>query len=255
MKWRVIKDGEYSEAMHQALDQVLIEKMNNSVNSKDSDEIRPTLRFWHRPHTSIPMGRFQSYHDEVEHEFIQDNDIEVVRRITGGGAMFSEPGKVITYSIYIPKEYVNDDIEKSYRELDNFAVEALKDLGVDARYVPLNDIEHPDGKLGGAAQIRKQNAVLHHTMMSYDLNTRRMLKALRIGKEKVSDKAIESAEKRVARISDHIDHTREEVIDALIDKFTEGKNWEEGSLTPEEFKEAEKLAEKKFSSKEWNQKL
>lgn len=244
-KWRIIKEGEYSEAMHHALDEVLTEKMN-------SGEMEPTLRFWHRPHTSIPMGRFQSYHDEVEHEFIEDNDIEVVRRITGGGAMFSEPGKVITYSIYIPKDQVNEDIEESYRELDSFAVETLKNLGVDAKYAPLNDIEHPEGKLGGAAQTRKQNAVLHHTMMSYDLDTRKMLKALRIGKEKVSDKAIESAEKRVARISDHINHSREEVIEALIESFTENKDWEEGSLTEEEIEKAEKLAEDKFRTEEWN---
>lgn len=247
-KWRIINEGEYSEAMHHALDEVLAEKMNNG-------DMRPTLRFWHRPHTSIPIGRFQSYHDEVESEFIEDNDIEVVRRITGGGAMFSEPGKVITYSIYIPKDLVSSDIRESYREIDRFAVDALNDLGVDAEYRPLNDIEHEDGKLGGAAQTRKQNSVLHHTMMSYDLNTKKMLKALRIGKEKVSDKAIESAEKRVARISDYIDDSREEVIDALIENFVSDKEWEYGSLTDEEIEEAEKLADEKFRTEDWNQKL
>jgi lipoate-protein ligase A len=247
-KWRIINEGEYSEAMHHALDEVLAEKMNNS-------DMRPTLRFWHRPHTSIPIGRFQSYHDEVESEFIEDNDIEVVRRITGGGAMFSEPGKVITYSIYIPKDLVSSDIRESYREIDRFAVDALNDLGVDAEYRPLNDIEHEDGKLGGAAQTRKQNSVLHHTMMSYDLDTEKMLKALRIGKEKVSDKAIESAEKRVARISDYVDDSREEVVDALIENFVSDKEWEYGSLTDEEIEEAEKLADEKFRTEDWNQKL
>ncbi len=247
-EWRIINEGEYSEAMHHALDEVLVEQMNRG-------EMRPTLRFWYRPHTTIPMGRFQSYHDEVEHEFVEDNDIEVVRRITGGGAMFSEPGKVITYSIYIPKDQVNENIQESYKELDKFAVKALNSLGADAEYKPLNDIEHPDGKLGGASQIRKQNAVLHHTMMSYDLDTRKMLKALRIGKEKVSDKAIESAEKRVARISDYIGDSREEVIEALISSFVEDKKWEKDSLTEEEIQKAEKLAVEKFRSEEWNKKL
>ena len=247
-KWRIINEGEYSEAMHHALDKVMVEEMNEG-------DIRPTLRFWHRPHTSIPIGRFQSYHDEVEHEFVEENDIEVVRRITGGGAMFSEPGKVITYSIYIPKGEVGKNIEESYRELDEFAVNTLNNLGVKADYRPLNDIEHSEGKLGGSAQIRKQNAVLHHTMISYNLDTRRMLKALRIGKEKVSDKAIKSAEKRVSRISDHIGDSREDVIDALIDSFVEGKDWEKGSLTEYEIRKAEKLANDKFNSEEWNKKL
>jgi len=248
MKWRIVNEGEYSEAMHHAIDEVLTKRLNNG-------DMQPTLRFWYRPHTSIPMGRFQAYHDEVQDDYIKENDIEVVRRITGGGAMFSEPDNVITYSIYIPKEQVNENIEKSYQELDNFAVKKLNELGVNVSYKPLNDIEHQDGKIGGAAQTRKENAVLHHTMMSYDLNTRRMLKALRIGKKKVSDKAISSAEKRVSRISDHIDHEREEVIEELIQSFVEDKKWEKGSLTSEELEEAEILAKKKFSTDEWNKKL
>lgn len=250
MKWRVINEGEHSEAMHHAIDEVLLNKLNDG-------EMRPTLRFWYRPNTTIPMGRFQAYHDEVEHEYIEDNDIEVVRRITGGGAMFSEPGNVITYSIYIPEEHVNSDIEESYQELDKFAVKALRELGVDVDYVPLNDIEHEEGKIGGAAQTRKENAVLHHTMMSYDMDTERMLKALRIGKEKVSDKAIKSAEKRVSRISDHVDYSREEVIQNLIENFMNenATEWEKGFLTDEELEKARQLAEDKFSTDEWNKKL
>lgn len=234
--------------MHHALDEVLTERLHEG-------KMQPTLRFWYRPHTTIPMGRFQAYHDEVEHDYIQENDIEVVRRITGGGAMFSEPGNVITYSIYVPAQHVNDNIEESYQELDEFAVNALKKMSVDVEYAPLNDIEHEEGKIGGAAQLRKGDAILHHTMMSYDLDTKRMLKALRIGKEKVSDKAIKSAEQRVSRISDHTGHSREEVVEALIESFVEDKEHEHGSLTEEELEEARSLAEEKFSSEEWNRKL
>jgi len=247
-EWRLINEGEYSEAMHHAIDEMLVEKMNKG-------DIRPTLRFWYRKNPSIPIGRFQAYHDEVEHEYVKENDIEVIRRITGGGAMFSEPGNVITYSVYIPRDQVNENIRKSYEDLDNFAVNALNSLGVDAEYRPLNDIEHPDGKLGGASQIRKQNAVLHHTMMSFDLDTEKMLKALRIGKEKVSDKAIESAEKRVARISDHTGRGRKEVIDKMIEKFMENREYNEEGLTEEEVEKARKLADEKFRSEEWNKKL
>ncbi len=247
-KWRIINEGKHSEAMHHAIDQVLTKNMENG-------DMKPTLRFWYRKNPSVPFGRFQAYEDEVEHDYAEEKGVEVVRRITGGGAMFCEPGNVITYSIYIPREQVSEDVEESYRQLDNFAVEALKDLGVDASYEPLNDIEHPDGKLGGAAQLRKQDAVLHHTTMSYDLDTEEMLKVLRIGKEKVSDKAVKSAEKRVSTIKEHADSTREEVIEALIQKFTESKEFREEGLTQEEIEEAEKLAGEKFSSEEWNRKL
>lgn len=249
MKWRIINEGKYSEAMHHALDEVLTEKMD------ENNDMRPTLRFWYRENPSIPMGRFQAYHDEVEHEYVEENNIEVVRRITGGGAMFSEPGNVITYSIYVPRDKVKNSIEESYQELDSFAVDTLKSLRVDAEYRPLNDIEHRTGKLGGASQLRRGDAVLHHTMMSYDLDTKEMLKALRIGKEKVSDKAIKSAEKRVSRITDHTDHSREQVVEALIKSFVEDKDWEKDSLSEDEISKAEKLAEEKFRSEEWNKKL
>ncbi|MFB6158910.1 MAG: biotin/lipoate A/B protein ligase family protein [Candidatus Nanohalobium sp.] len=250
MKLRLINSGEYSEAMHHAIDEVLTEKMK-------SGDMRPTLRFWYRENPSVPIGRFQSYRDEVEHEYTEENDIEVVRRLTGGGAMFAEPGNVITYSLYLPKEEAPSDIRESYRELDSFAVKALKELGADASYEPLNDIEHPDGKLGGAAQLRRGNAVLHHTTMSYDLDTAEMLRVLRIGKEKVSDKAVKSAEKRVSRVSDHIDHSREEVIRKMIEKFVEenAETHEEDTLTEEELEKAEKKAGEKFSTEDWNRKL
>lgn len=234
--------------MHHAIDQVMMQKIQ-------SGEMRPTIRFWYRKNDSIPMGRFQSYQDEVEHEYVQENNIEVVRRITGGGAMFVEPGNVITYSLYLPKQKVSDNIEDSYRELDSFAVQALNLLGVEASYEPLNDIEHETGKLGGAAQLRKKDAVLHHTTMSYDLNTKRMLKALRIGKEKVSDKAIKSAEKRVSRISDHADVERSQVIEKMIEVFSKDKEMEERSLSDNEIEEARELAEQKFSTREWNRSL
>jgi len=247
-EWRIINEGKYSEAMHHAIDEVLTQKM-------EEGNIRPTLRFWYRDSPSVPMGRFQAFEDEVEIDYVEEKGIEVVRRITGGGAMFVEPGNVITYSIYIPKEEVSEDVEESYRKLDRFAVEALNDLGVDASYEPLNDIEHEQGKLGGAAQLRKDKAVLHHTTMSYDLDTAEMLRVLRIGKEKVSDKAVKSAEKRVSRIKDHTEEDREKVIQKLIETFVEDKEYEKGQLTEEELEEARELAENKFSGEDWNRKL
>ena len=247
-EWRIINEGEYSEAIHHAIDEVLTDKIDNN-------EMRPTLRFWYRKNPSVPMGRFQAFEDEVEVDYAEDKGIEVVRRLTGGGAMFAEPGNVITYSIYIPKDQVPEDFEESYEKLDRFAVEALRELGVDADYAPLNDIEHETGKLGGAAQLRKEDAVLHHTTMSYDLDTAEMLRVLRIGKEKISDKAVKSAEQRVSRISDHVDHSRQEVIEKMIEKFVGDKDYEEGKLTGEEVERARELAEEKFSSDSWNRKL
>ena len=248
INWNIINEGEYSEAMHHAIDQVLSHKVREG-------QIQPTIRFWYRKNSAVPFGRYQAIEDEVELDYAEEKGVEVIRRITGGGAMFAEPGNVITYSIYIPEEKVTENIQESYQELDKWAVDALQNLGVDVEYELVNDIVHADGKIGGAAQLRSNGAVLHHTMLSYDLDTKEMLKVLRIGKEKVSDKAIDSAEKRVSRITDHVDFSRQRVIEELIDSFSNKYGGEEASLDQDTLDRAQQLAESKFETEEWNKKL
>ena len=246
--WRIIDEGTYSEPVQQALEEVLTDRL-------DRGEMDPTLRFWYRDTRGVPMGRFQAFEDEVAVDYVEEHGIDVVRRITGGGAMYVEPGNVITYSMYVPRSAVPDDIEESYATLDQWVIDALNDLGLDVEHEPLNDISHPDGKIGGAAQLRTGDAVLHHTTMSYALDTEEMLRVLRIGKDKISDKAVKSAEKRVAVMRDHIDESREEVIDALVDSFQDTYGGSMGSLTDEELSAARELADEKFATDEWNRSL
>jgi lipoate---protein ligase len=85
----------------------------------------------------------------------------------------------------------------SYAFLDEWVVEALCSLGIDAWYEPINDITSSNGKTGGAVQARRRGAVLHHVTMSYEMDAAKMVEVLRIGQEKVSEKAIQSVEKRV----------------------------------------------------------
>jgi lipoate-protein ligase A len=246
---RIIQDDtSRPEAMHHALDQVLTDRLA-------AGEIEPTLRFWYRETPAVPLGRFQAFADEVQVEYVDDNDIPVIRRVTGGGAMYVEPGSVVTYSMYLPRDQVNDDIEQSYADLDAWAVEALQGIGLDVSHEPLNDIMHPEGKIGGAAQLRSGDAVLHHATLSYDLDIAEMLRCLRIGKDKISDKAIKSAEKRVAVMKDHIDLERSEVIDAMVETFQEAYGGDHGSFTDEELREAEQLRDERFDTDAWNRRM
>lgn len=248
MTYRIVDEGVYSEPVQQALEGVLIERL-------DAGDLDPTLRFWYRESPAVALGRFQAYADEVAVDYVEEHGIDVVRRLTGGGAMYVEPGAVITYSLYLPREAVSDDIEASYAELDRWAIDALREVGLDVSHEPLNDISHPDGKIGGAAQLRTGEAVLHHTTMSYDLDTSEMLRVLRIGEEKVSDKAIESAEKRVAVMRDYVDASREEVVDALTGTFADRFDAEPGRLSDDVLDEARRRAAETFATDEWNRKL
>src|SRR3546814_7412966 len=156
----------------------------------------PTLRIWEWAGSAVVMGRFQSLRNEVDAQAARRHGIEVVRRISGGGAMFIEPGNTITYSITAPMTLVEDmTFEQAYAFMDQWVIEALGGLGIKAWYQPLNDITSSAGKIDGEAQTRRRGAVLHEVTMAYDIDVVRMLEVLRIGCEKLTDKGTTSAVK------------------------------------------------------------
>ena len=157
------------------------------------------------------IGRFQSAQDEVNLDIAKQLGFDVVRRCTGGGAMFIEPGNTITYSLYAPLDFVQGvSIEESYRLCDWWLVEALRELGLDVRFAGLNDIASQYGKIG---------AVLHHVTMAYDIDAAKMSRVLNTSREKMSDKAVKSAVKRVDPMKSQTGLSREHIVEHLIDWF------------------------------------
>jgi lipoate-protein ligase A len=131
-------------------------------------------------------------------------------------------------------------------------LQGLRSLGIDATYQPLNDIASPAGKIGGAAQKRLgSGGVLHHVTMAYDLDNGKMLEVLRIGREKLSDKGIASAAKRVDPLRSQTGLSRAAIIEALKETFTGLYGATPGSVTSDELAEAEALVESKFATREW----
>jgi lipoate-protein ligase A len=229
-----------------ALDQVLAEEVG-------AGRRKPTLRIWEWNEPAVVIGSFQSLKNEVDPGNAALHGFTVVRRITGGGAMFMEAGSVITYSIYAPVELVQGmTFADSYAFLDEWVITALKSLGIDAHYQPLNDITSPSGKIGGAAQKRLgSGAVLHHVTMSYDMDGEKMVQVLRIGREKLSDKGITSAAKRVDPLRSQTGLSRAEIIDRMKQTFTSLYGATPGAITDEEYAKAADLVESKFSTDAW----
>jgi lipoate-protein ligase A len=198
------------------------------------------------------LGRFQSVRNEVDEEAAARLGVQIVRRVSGGGAMFIEPEGAITWSLYAPESLIRGmTFAESYRFLDSWVVDALRDVGIDAWYAPLNDITSAGGKIGGAAQARRGGAVLHHTTMAYDMNVPLMLSILRIGKEKLSDKGVTSADRRVGPLRQQTDLSRVEIIDHMVGQFRERFGLEEDDLSPGELAEAERRARERFGTREW----
>jgi lipoate-protein ligase A len=212
----------------------------------------PTLRIWEWAAPAVVIGRFQSLRNEVDGEAARRHGIEVVRRVSGGGAMFIEPGNTITYSIYAPQTLIKGlSFQEAYAFLDEWVLEALGELGIKAWYQPLNDITSEGGKIAGAAQVHRGGAVLHHVTMAYDIDAAKMLEVLRIGREKLSDKGTQSAAKRVDPLRSQTGLPREAVIERMIATFRRLHGLTDNSLRADELARAEALAQSKFGSPEW----
>lgn len=243
--WQLIHEGPEQPAMHMALDAVLADEVGAGRRP-------PTLRIWEWAAPAVVIGRFQSLQNEVEPTGAQRHGITVVRRVSGGGAMFVEPGNTITYSIYAPDALVRGmSFQESYAYLDDWVLEALGELGIRAWYQPLNDIASDAGKIGGAAQARRGRAVLHHVTMSYDIDADKMTEVLRIGKEKLSDKGIASAKKRVDPLRSQTGMPRGEIIARMLDVFRRRYGLTPGALRDTEREQAREQADAKFSTPAW----
>ncbi|MEY2848377.1 MAG: hypothetical protein RI885_1042 [Actinomycetota bacterium] len=250
-EWKLIHGDAYPPVLQMALDQVLADEVGAGRRA-------PTLRIWEWNEPGVVIGSFQSVKNEVDLENAAKYGFDVVRRISGGGAMFMEAGTVITYSIYAPADLVQGmTFADSYAFLDEWVIIALKSLGIDASYQPLNDITSPTGKIGGAAQKRisggsaDAGAVLHHVTMSYDMDGDRMVEVLRIGREKMSDKGTKSAAKRVDPLRSQTGLSRAEIIERMEQTFTKLHGSTPDDVTLDELAAAQKLVAEKFGTEEW----
>ena len=245
-QWEIVHEAPVSPRMNLALDEVLTARVGDGRRN-------PTLRLWEWNESAVVIGSFQSVKNEVDPEGAARHGFDVVRRISGGGAMLMAANSIVTYSLYVPSSLVAGmTFADSYAFLDDWVLQALRALGIDAQYQPLNDITGPSGKIGGAAQKRLANGgVLHHATLSYDMDGQVMTEVLRIGREKLSDKGTTSAAKRVDPLRSQTGLPREQIIARLKETFTRLYGAVEGHITEEEYAEAEALVAAKFATDAW----
>ncbi|MGO1628732.1 MAG: lipoate--protein ligase family protein, partial [Microbacterium sp.] len=228
--WEVVDDPAVSPMMNLALDEVLTERVGDGRRN-------PTLRIWEWDESAVVIGSFQSYRNEVDPDGAAGHGFQVVRRISGGGAMMMGAEQIITYSLYVPSSLVAGlTFADSYAFLDDWVLQALHSVGIEASYQGLNDITSPQGKIGGAAQKRLANGgVLHHATLSYDIDGQVMTEVLRIGREKLSDKGTTSAAKRVDPIRSQTGMPRRAILDEFMKTFRSYTGAVDGSITAEEY--------------------
>lgn len=250
LAFEVIGPRVMDPAMHVALDEVFPAELSSGARG-------PVLRFWDWDSPLVVIGSFQSVHNEIDADNAARYGIRVVRRITGGGAMFMEPGNCITYSLTVPGALVEGlSYEQSYAYLDDWVLGALAEVGIHAVYRPLNDIASDKGKIGGAAQRRlTDGTVLHHVTMSYDIDAEKMMQVLRIGREKLSDKGTKSANRRVDPMRSQTGLSRAELFRRFIAHFMGRYDAVESDYRPEELARARRLLDEKFTTEEWTRRV
>jgi len=247
--WDVIAPAAFPAHMHMALDEVLLERVVRGDRP-------PTMRLWKWIERALVIGSHQSVANEVDLTAAQRYGFIVTRRMSGGGTMLCEPDRTITYSLYLPESMVGGiSFRKSYAVLDAWAVGAFRQLGVPASYREINDIISPEGKIGGAAQARRRGFVLHHTTIAHAMDADLMRRLIRLGRDRVAERGVRSAEKVVSPLSLFTRLTCDEVAAQMQAFFMSEFQAKENLLTGEEVGEAERLVAAKYATPGWINRL
>lgn len=203
-----------------------------------------------RNHPSVIIGRYQNTAEEVNRYFIEENGVNIVRRMSGGGAVYHDLGN-LNYTIIVP---ISDEADLS--KFSTSVITALSRLGLSAELSGRNDITLNGKKISGYAQHISDKMLLHHGTLLFDTDLQALASALNPPPDKYESKAVKSVRARVANIKEYLNQEMgnfrifaDTVKSALIEDFgiTDVR-----APSEKEAESALRLAETKYNSWEWN---
>ena len=236
-KIRTLETGYNPAATNMSIDEALMETVGEV----------PILRIYGWRPAAVSIGYFQSMNEEINSAKCREIGVDVVRRLTGGGAVLHE--FELTYS-FISREYPKNIME-SYRWICDAIVMSINRLGFDANFVPLNDIVIADKKVSGNAQTRRNGVLLQHGTILLGVDVNKMFSVLKVPSEKLRDKIIKDVKERVTSLAGT---TFDDMATSLKISFAakfESKLITD-ALSTKEISRARWLANRKYSSEEWN---
>ncbi|MDR1389880.1 MAG: lipoate--protein ligase family protein [Treponema sp.] len=219
----------------------------------------PVLRFYGWKPAAVSVGYFQGLREEVDVQACRRFGFDVVRRISGGGAVFHK--SELTYSIVIPLTHplADADLNNSYRTLCAGLIEGLALAGVHAEFSGINDIVVKSAgktrKISGNAQTRRKGCVLQHGTVLLDNDIETMFNVLKIPAEKIKGTLMREAKERVTNLRDLLKQppSFDEARRLFEEGFKKALDLEYRAVSPnnEESARALLLAQEKFSTAEW----
>jgi lipoate---protein ligase len=204
-----------------------------------------------RNEPSIIVGKHQNTLAEINLEYVRENNIKVVRRITGGGAVFHDLGNLNFTFIRNSEEGAQVDFRKFTRPI----LDVLQTMGIDAKFEGRNDLTIEGKKFSGNAEHVWKNRTLHHGTLLFSAVITDLSAALKVNPLKFTDKAVKSVRSRVTNISEHLKEKmdvlefRDRIMKHIMEMYPDSKPY---SYTAEDIAAIEKLRDEKFSKWEWN---
>lgn len=220
-----------------------------ALNTMDVEKDSFLLFYINQP--SIIIGRNQNTIEEINTDFVEQNGIIPVRRLSGGGAVYHDLGN-LNFS-FLTKD--DGDSFRNFKKFTQPVVDALKKMGVDAELSGRNDILAGGKKISGNAQFSTRGRMFSHGTLMFDTEIDAVVSALKVKKDKIESKGIKSIRSRVTNIVDLLDKpmTIEEFRLAILSSIFGGEDkvqyWE---LTEEDWANIHKLSEERYQKWEWN---
>jgi len=199
---------------------------------------------------TIVVGSNQNTVEEINLKFVRDNNINVVRRMSGGGAVYQDLGNLNFTFLAQVSETSRIDMKKYACPIAH----ALRDMGVPAEVSGRNDITVNGKKISGNAQRLYQNKILHHGTLLFDSDLNILEKALKVKIDKIQSKGIKSIRSRVTNISDYLVQKidMQTFKNILLKYLFKGEIPIQHHLIEKDLEEVNRLVKDKYATWDWN---
>lgn len=203
---------------------------------------------WQNANT-IVVGLHQNAIEEINQRFVQEHDISVVRRTTGGGAVYHDLGN-LNYS------FITDYHTAESTSMSTFmkpVTKVLADMGIAAEFTGRNDVTIDGKKVSGSAQRIYKNRILHHGCLLFDADLSMVSQALQVKDDKFKSKAVKSVRARVANIKDYLppSFTMNDFKEQILKSISADNHEQALVLTPEDKQAILKLKKERYDSWDW----